>query len=67
MPFYEYRCLDCRKRFQVFLTYAEYGTRPVQCTHCGSANVQRKIGRFGLLRPWKAGWKICPIPASWKG
>ena len=50
MPTYEYRCLDCRKRFEVFMTYAEYGTRPVACPHCGSSQVQRRIGRIRVAR-----------------
>ncbi|MGB9898969.1 FmdB family zinc ribbon protein, partial [Thermanaerothrix sp.] len=50
MPTYEYRCLDCRKRFEVFMTYAEYGTRAVTCPHCGSSNVQRRIGRVRVAR-----------------
>lgn len=50
MPTYEYRCLDCRKRFEVFMTYAEYGTRPVVCPHCGSSQVQRRIGRIRVAR-----------------
>ncbi len=50
MPTYEYRCLDCRRRFSVFLTYAEYGVKPVACTHCQSENVQRRINRVRIAR-----------------
>lgn len=50
MPTYEYRCLECRRRFEVFLTYEEYGKQPVACTHCHSENVQRKIGRIRVAR-----------------
>jgi putative FmdB family regulatory protein len=50
MPYYPYRCLDCRKRFEVFLTYAEYGARPILCAHCGSSNVQRRITRVRFAR-----------------
>ncbi|HNS64283.1 MAG TPA: zinc ribbon domain-containing protein [Anaerolineaceae bacterium] len=67
MPFYEYRCLDCRKRFQVFLTYAEYGTRPVQCTHCGSANVQRKIGRVRVARSVESRLENMSDPSQLEG
>lgn len=45
MPTYDYRCLDCRKRFDIYMTYSEYGTRAVTCSHCGSANVERKINK----------------------
>ncbi len=50
MPAYEYRCLDCRKRFEVFMSYSEYGTREVACAHCGSTHVQRRIGRVRVAR-----------------
>ena len=50
MPNYEFRCLNCRKRFEAFFTFAEYGTRPVHCPHCGSDQVQRKIGRVRVAR-----------------
>jgi putative FmdB family regulatory protein len=50
MPAYEYRCLDCRKRFDIFLSYTEYGSVQVHCPHCQSANVQRKIGRIRVAR-----------------
>ena len=43
MPVYDFRCQDCRKRFERLLTYTEYdGYSPV-CPHCGSKNVQRVI------------------------
>lgn len=50
MPTYDYRCQNCRRRFDKFFTYHEYGTKPVVCPHCGSENVQRKIGRIRVAR-----------------
>lgn len=50
MPFYPYRCLDCRKRFEIFLSYSEYGVHPVACPHCQSLNVQRRISRVRIAR-----------------
>jgi putative FmdB family regulatory protein len=50
MPTYQYRCLDCQKRFEIFMTYSEYGTRPVACPHCHSENVQRRIGRVRVAK-----------------
>jgi len=50
MPTYQYRCLNCNKRFEVYMSYAEYGTRTVQCTHCASANVLRRIGRVRIAK-----------------
>ncbi len=50
MPTYDYTCLDCRKRFDVFLSYKDYGTLPVSCPHCGSGNVRRRVNRIRVLR-----------------
>ncbi len=50
MPTYPYRCLSCKRRFEVFLTYAEYGKKAVSCPHCGSEQVQRRIGRIRIAR-----------------
>lgn len=50
MPHYDFRCLDCHKRFEVFLTYSQYGKEPVKCPVCGSLHVTRKIGRIRVLR-----------------
>lgn len=50
MPNYEYRCADCGKRFDVYMTYAEYGNQVVVCTHCKSENITRKIGRIRFAR-----------------
>lgn len=50
MPAYDYRCLNCKKRFDVFMSYSEYGTRSVACPHCGSDRVERRIGRVRIGR-----------------
>lgn len=50
MPNYQYRCLNCARRFEVFMTYAEYGKQAVHCSHCQSENVQRRIGRIRIAR-----------------
>ncbi len=50
MPDYEFRCLNCHRRFDIFFAYNDYGKLPVQCPHCKSTNVQRKIGRVRFAR-----------------
>jgi putative FmdB family regulatory protein len=50
MPTYDFRCLDCHRRFEVFFSYAEYGTKAVRCTYCESTDVQRKIGRIRIAK-----------------
>jgi len=50
MPAYEYRCLDCKRGFEVFLSYKEYGEREVNCLHCESANVVRRLSRIRIAK-----------------
>ena len=50
MPTYQYRCLDCKKPFEVFMTYSEYGIREVVCRYCKSKNIKRRIGRIRIAR-----------------
>jgi putative FmdB family regulatory protein len=50
MPTYDFICLNCRKRFDVFLTYKEYGVKPVACSHCGSDHVRRRVPRVRILK-----------------
>ncbi len=50
MPTYDYVCLDCKQRFDVFLSYREYGVKEVRCAYCNSANVKRRPPRVRLLK-----------------
>jgi putative FmdB family regulatory protein len=50
MPNYDFVCLDCRKRFDLFISYSEYGTRPVTCSHCGSQHVRRRLNRVRIAK-----------------
>ena len=50
MPFYTYICQDCRRKFDIFMSYSEYGQKPVECKYCHSQNVQRAINRVRMLR-----------------
>ena len=50
MPFYPYRCFSCNRRFEIFLTYAEYGQKTVRCPYCSSDQVQRRITRVRVAR-----------------
>jgi putative FmdB family regulatory protein len=50
MPIYQYRCLNCKKRFEIFLSYQEYGVKSVLCPTCASDQVQRRIGRIRIAK-----------------
>jgi putative FmdB family regulatory protein len=67
MPNYEYRCLNCRKRFEIFLTYANYGAQAVTCPHCKSEHVQRKLGRIRVARSDESRMDSLADPSSLDG
>jgi putative FmdB family regulatory protein len=50
MPVYQYRCLNCKKRFELFMSYQEYGVNAVHCPQCDSDQVQRRIGRIRVAK-----------------
>ncbi|MDO9128290.1 MAG: zinc ribbon domain-containing protein [Anaerolineales bacterium] len=50
MPTYDYICLDCHKRFEIYLSYSEYGARPVACPHCQSDHVRRRVPRVRVAK-----------------
>ena len=64
MPTYDYICSDCRKRFDVFLSYKEYGVKAVACTHCGSASVRRRVPRVRVLKSDEARAQSLTDPAT---
>ena len=67
MPYYEYRCLNCRRRFETFLSYADYGKTPATCPHCGSGEVQRRIGRVRVARSAESRLENMSDPESLAG
>jgi putative FmdB family regulatory protein len=50
MPTYDFVCNACQKRFDVFLTFSEYGSKTVHCTHCNSENVRRRMTKVRIAR-----------------
>ncbi len=50
MPDYDYRCLNCKRRFTVFIPYNEYDKQTIYCPNCKSDQVQRRIGRVRFAR-----------------
>jgi putative FmdB family regulatory protein len=67
MPTYQYRCLNCRKRFEIFLTYDEYGNRQVVCPHCSSDQVQRRIGRIRVAKSEESRMETLADPSALEG
>ena len=66
MPYYDYRCTDCGKKFQIRLSYEEYGSAAVQCSHCSSENVHRLIGRVRIARSSAIGLDSLSDESAWE-
>lgn len=67
MPNYTYICLDCKKRFEIFLSYSEYGSQVVSCPHCQSEHVQRRIGRIRFARSEESRMESLADPSNLDG
>jgi len=50
MPTYDFICNNCNQRFDVFLTFSEYGSKKVSCTHCKSRNVRRRMTKVRIAK-----------------
>ena len=50
MPTYDFICNNCEKRFEVFLTFSEYGKKPVHCVQCQSNNVRRRMTKVRIAK-----------------
>lgn len=67
MPIYQYVCLNCRKRFETFIPYSEYGARAVYCPHCQSQQVRRRIGRVRFARSEESRLEDLADPSNLEG
>ncbi|OQY31816.1 MAG: zinc ribbon domain-containing protein [Thermoplasmata archaeon] len=67
MPSYEYRCLDCKKTFEIFLSYAEYGKKVVLCPHCAGEQVERIIRPIRVARSEESRFEDLADPSMLAG
>jgi putative FmdB family regulatory protein len=50
MPTYDFICRNCGQRFDIFLSYSEYGSTRIKCVHCGSVDVRRRMTKVRLAK-----------------
>ena len=50
MPTYDFICNNCNQRFDLFLTFAEYGKKTVTCAHCNSKNIRRRMTKVRIAK-----------------
>jgi putative FmdB family regulatory protein len=46
MPTYEYKCLNCNKKFALKLSVKEHDTKKAKCLKCDSKKVEQVLGSF---------------------
>jgi putative FmdB family regulatory protein len=66
MPIYEYRCTDCRKKFEVLVLRAEEESA-LRCPHCSSAKMKRLISRFTSIKSEEARLESLTDPSNLSG
>jgi putative FmdB family regulatory protein len=67
MPFYRYQCLQCKKRFEVFLSYKEYSVNQVLCPHCHSSQVKRRLERVRVAKSEESRMDALTDPSGLEG
>ena len=67
MPTYDFICLNCNERFDVFLTFSEYGKKAVVCTHCGSDKVRRRMTKVRIAKSEESRMESMVDPSALEG
>ena len=50
MPTYDFICNACEQRFDIFITFSEYGKKSVNCSHCGSDKIRRRMTKVRVAK-----------------
>ncbi len=66
MPIYEYRCADCRKKFEVLVLKTEQESA-LRCPHCSGTTMQRLISRFTSIKSEEARLESLTDPSNLSG
>jgi putative FmdB family regulatory protein len=67
MPLYDFICLDCNQRFDIHLSYSEYGNKAVACPHCGSGKVKRRVPRVRVKKSEESRLESLADPSALAG
>lgn len=67
MPSYDFHCLNCNKRFELYISFKDYGKKEVHCPFCQSMDVQRRIGKVRISRSDNSCLEDLSDPAALEG
>ncbi len=54
MPFYDYVCKKCNKKFTITMTISEHDQKKVRCPKCKSVSVEQQWGKFSAVTSKKS-------------
>jgi putative FmdB family regulatory protein len=63
MPLFEYRCEDCQKPFEQFVTTERKAT----CPGCGGEHLEKMLSRPGMVSATSSRPDACAAPAPMCG
>ncbi len=66
MPIYEYRCTECRKKFEVLVLRAGEESS-LRCPHCSCTAVKRLVSRFASIKSEEARLESLTDPSRLSG
>lgn len=66
MPIYEFRCADCRKKFEVLILRTEENSS-IRCPHCSGKEIKRLISRFASIKSEEARLESLTDPSNLAG
>ena len=67
MPLYDFICLGCNQRFDILLSYSEYGRKSVTCPHCRSKKVKRRVPRVRVRKSEESRLESLADPSALAG
>jgi putative FmdB family regulatory protein len=67
MPLYDFVCLDCRERFDVYISYSDYGKKAVACPICGKKHVKRRVPRVRVAKSEESRLESMADPSALAG
>jgi len=54
MPLYEFRCLDCKKKFTLPLSVSDFEKQRYRCPHCKSKKVEEQFTSVNVVTSKKS-------------
>jgi len=54
MPLYEFRCLECKKKFTLPLSVSDFEKQRYRCPHCKSKKVEEQFTSVNVVTSKKS-------------